>query len=139
MNLPDRIDRRCHEARPARTGGFAKSDRVVGLGEFRRVYNRGFHASSHAFGCYVLPRRDGRKRLGLSVSRKYGDSPTRNRVKRLVREAFRRLRADLPGGMDIVVVARRGARGLPLGAVAVELEKLVGRALSDRQRRRKPS
>jgi RNase P protein component len=54
-------------------------------------------------------------------------------MKRLLREAFRRARHEFAASVDMVMVPRRSARGIPLGLVAAEMDTLVGRALSDRK------
>lgn len=79
---------------------------------------------SRHFVLYGLRRADDqRPKLGLTVSRRIGGAVVRNRLKRRVRECFRlRLRAMLPAGVAIVVIARQGAGELTSAALAAELE-----------------
>jgi ribonuclease P protein component len=93
--------------RPGRRGRLSRS------GDFDRVYRQGRSQASRFLVVYVFPRADGADpRLGLSVSRKVGGAVDRNRVKRLLREAFDAEAPAIPAGHDVVVVARPEARGL---------------------------
>ena len=62
-------------------------------------------------------------RVGITVSGKVGNSVIRNRIKRQVREFFRRRRAVLPSGVDFLVIARKSAVGLPSSVLDSELAK----------------
>ena len=95
--------------------------------------------ASREFVVYLFPREEpGPPRLGLSVSRKVGGAVQRNRVKRLLREAFALEGAQLPEGTDAVVVARHDARALAerdgLDGIRSVLADLIGRAVEGGRR-----
>lgn len=66
-------------------------------------------------------------RLGLSVSKRVGNAPTRNRWKRLIREVFRKHRTELPP-VDIVIRPKKGAVA-DHASISISLPALVSRAI----------
>jgi ribonuclease P protein component len=124
-----------------RRGGMRhRRPRLTRSADFDRVYRRGRSAATRSFVLYAFPSATGDDeerpdsepavRLGVSVGRKVGGAIERNRVKRVLREAFWALDEQLPEDHDFVIVARAGAAEVAdagMDGVRVELAELLGR------------
>ncbi len=114
-----------------RTQTFPKTARLRKSSEFQHLYKNRCSAANDVLIVLACPNDLGRCRLGLSVSKKVGNSPVRNRWKRLIREAFRKRRSKFVQNLDIVVIPQKSfVRGsTPPGADVVEktLVKLVAK------------
>lgn len=74
--------------------------------EFRRAYLKGQSYVSPVLVTYVLKNRREFSRFGITTSKKIGNAVKRNRSRRIVKEAYRRMLPSLKSGYDVVFVAR---------------------------------
>jgi ribonuclease P protein component len=98
--------------------------------DFQRAFRRRVSAADQCIIVFAHANRLPHPRLGLSVSRKVGGAVVRNRWKRLLREAFRLTRPQLPAGVDLIVIPRAGVDP----TLAALMESLV--RLADKLERR---
>ena len=77
--------------------------------DFQSVYRKGRSYANKLLVMYVLENNMERNRLGISVSKKVGNSVVRHHVTRLVRESYRLQENIFNSGLDIVVIARANA------------------------------
>lgn len=79
--------------------------------DFQIVYKKGKSYANKYLVMYVLKNGTQENRLGISVSKKVGNSVVRHRTTRLIRECYRLQESKFQNGYDIVVVARVNAKG----------------------------
>jgi ribonuclease P protein component len=124
---------------PRAAGRRPKRGRLSRSAEFERVYRQGRSVGNRFLVLYSFPRASAGEpadgtRLGVSVSRKVGGAVDRNKVKRLLREAFTTLADQLPDDQDVVVVARPEVRELAdrdgLEGVRQALAELVEKSVA---------
>ena len=88
---------------------FPKSLRLRTRREFLRVQEQGRKASTGPLLALALPNGTDTTRIGLTVSTRVGGAVVRTRIRRRLRELFRKRRRELPRGIDVVVIARAEA------------------------------
>ncbi len=77
--------------------------------DFVNVYTSGKSYANRYLVIYTLKNNSDRNRLGISVSKKVGNSVVRHRLKRLIKESYRLHEKMFNSGLDIVVIARKGS------------------------------
>lgn len=105
--------------------GLPKENRLRRKQQFAQVFAQA--RKRHGPHLLFLTRENGggHSRLGLTVSRKVGNAVARNRIKRLLRESFRRLESNICPPLDLVVIARKGATELDYEVVCAAMQKLT--------------
>jgi ribonuclease P protein component len=91
---------------PGRAYTFSKKQRVRRRLEFSAVFEGGLRQSRGPLMAVAIPTGRSTARLGLSVPKRVGTAPRRNRIKRMLRESFRLMQHDFPRPYDLVIVVR---------------------------------
>ena len=85
--------------------------------DFQIVYKRGKSYANKYLVMYKKPNGLNKNRIGISVSKKVGNSVVRHRLTRLIRESYRLQESKMQCGYDIVVIVRASANGKSYGAM----------------------
>lgn len=105
-----------------------KEERLAKRTDFSAVYQGGKSIADRFLVLYYLPQPVTGVKLGISVSRKVAGSVGRNRLKRLVREAWRAQRSQVKEGFYLVVIVRVAARDAEYSQITQSLVKLTKKA-----------
>lgn len=93
--------------------------------DFREIYSTGKSLANKYLIMYVKKNNSNMNRLGISVSKKVGNSVVRHRITRLIRESYRLSEDSFLSGLDIIVVARVGAKGKDYSEIESALLHLI--------------
>lgn len=108
------------------THAFPKRLHLRSFQQFSHVYDQRSRAGDAQLLVFAAPNDEDYTRVGLSVSKKHGNAVRRARIKRLLREAFRLSRHDLPAGLDLILIPRPGAK-ITLSSLQKSLKRLTWR------------
>lgn len=86
------------------------SESLKSNSDFQKVYREGKSLANRYLIVYILENQTDRNRLGISVSKKVGNSVVRHRITRLIRESYRLQEDTFNSGLDVVVIARKSAK-----------------------------
>ena len=95
--------------------------------DFQQVYRHGTSKANRYLVMYVLDNQYMKNRLGISVSKKVGNSVVRHRLTRLVRESYRLNEELFRRNLDIVVIARPAAKGRSYQEIESAFMHLAGK------------
>ena len=109
----------------------SRSKRLVSEKSFKAVLAGGLRFSNKLLTLYMAENDSGYRRLGVSVGKSLGKAVVRNRLKRLLREAFRQSQEQIPNGFDYVLMfSARRSKNSRLTKEAVSFEQIKSAFLS---------
>jgi ribonuclease P protein component len=119
------------ESEPGPGSRLTRSERIQRRRDFRRAYDEGRRTAGSLLVVFCAPNDLACHRLGITATRRVGGAVVRNRVRRRIREGFRRMKGSLPAGpwRDVVVNVRERAAKVGSAALDAELRSLLQRAL----------
>ncbi len=120
--LPDRTRGAAGHPTRLKPQGLPPEHRVRKRRDFERAYEEGKKVVTPEFALFARPNGLPHSRLGITTTRRLGKAVTRNRARRLVREAYRTHRPEIPMGLDLVFVVRSpllGHKPAELGPILV--------------------
>ncbi len=95
--------------------------------DFQKVYRRGKSYANKYLVMYLTENREEKNRIGISVSKKVGNSVVRHRITRLIRESYRLQEENFKSGYNIVIIARAASKDKPyrdIESALIHLAKL---------------
>ena len=107
-----------------RAESFPRRERLTRKSEFLHAYQEGKRWTSGPFVCYIVRQAGQGRKLGCAVSRKVGRAVVRNRVKRYIREVYRRLRSRLIDDIHLVVIAQPASAEVNYHECAAAMQRI---------------
>lgn len=106
---------------------FRRAEKVTNKSSYQIIYKQGGRRSSQFFTMIICGNPNGTRRIGITVTKKTGNAVFRNRIKRLIREFFRRNKDLFPAGHDTVVMAKKNIPPLTYLETEQDLTELFSR------------
>lgn len=104
---------------------FKKEEKILKRAEFINLNVNGARHHTKNFVVILKQNTSDITRLGITASKKFGNSVKRNRVKRLIREFFRLNKQQIPKGYDIMIIALKESNNLNFSKIKKELGELL--------------
>jgi ribonuclease P protein component len=110
-----------------RSERFPKESRLRKRADYLKVQEAGFKVSTEPLLVLALRNPNGVTRLGVTISTKVGNSVVRHRIRRCLKELFRKRKDELPLGIDVVFIAKQQAAPGDLTALSRAFDQAVDR------------
>jgi ribonuclease P protein component len=104
-----------------------KESRILNRTDFARLTRQGRRINNRYFVALFDENISGRTRLGITVTKKVGKAVARNQLKRYVREFFRHYRGSIESGLDVNIIVKKEASGIPSREAYTSLQNIFNR------------